>query len=481
MEPDEVIGGRFRIEAPYFAGGMARTWRAEDLRTGAPALVKVIHDRLDPHGVGCGPSSPTEADEWRHRFRREGDLLRDHGGQGIPALLGRGVHKGVDYLVMELVEGTPLQDWRKGIPVEAGAAIGMQLAETLERVHAAGIVHRDVKPQNIVLRAVDGAVFLVDFGVAFDTDPDATRYTTEDRTPGTLGYKAPELLDRGETTVKADMYGFGGVLYLLLTGRRHFTATERGAIEYEQLTRTAPRMRSVLPDLPEDLDDLVAGLLERDPSRRPGWQEVKEVLARYLPQRGAPALPGLVPDPTLRFRDAAAGPPAQTENERRTARRRGWSDAEDCHAFLRAVPDVDRMIRAQEFDRVPPHFERLLVAARRRWGFKRPEVALGQLRWADALRAGEEGRCIEAGHLYRELERGLRRRPDHDARVLWCEAQLGIAECMLVEEGSGKLAEAGGLWRSVAEEISANGIRSPWLRERLEQVRIDLAERGWDG
>lgn len=477
MELGELIGGRFCVTGAGRNGGMAETWTAEDTDTGRPVLVKMIRDRLRMSGSRLGATELDEADVFAHRFRREGDLLKQLGGNGVPDLVDRGLHMGCAFIAMEFIEGVALDEWRRGVAVEVAVAACLPLAETLERVHMFGFVHRDVKPHNILLRARDGGVFLIDFGIAYDTHPDATRYTEAGVTPGSTGYRAPELLQGSDPTFDADKYGFGVVLYELFTAHMPF---EGGDVQYRQRHERSPRMRTHVPTLPEDLDDLVDRLLERDPKLRPAWKEVQDVLRRHVPRAGTLAPPGLVPDPTVVFRAGEKAPAVRSRRGRGRGRGRGSDDAasRDRAEFLRLVPEVDRMVRTGDADKVDERFEVVLDAARAHWGLVRnPEVTVGMLRWADVLREAK-GDCYLAGRRYREVERTLRRHEGPEVRVLMVEAKIGIAECLIAEHGPRKLDEAVALWRAAAHAVVEWDIRSPWLRERLRQVAVNLEECG---
>ncbi len=205
MEAGDVLDGRYRVEQALDQGGMGTIWTAIDLVTGQLTAVKVL--RLDAYTQGRF----TPAERARHRaellkrFEREGAILEELKHPGIPRLLHRGYLGEEPYLVMEYVEGISLReflDTRGPFPFDAAVAVAVQVAEALAHAHANGVVHRDLKPGNVVIACADGAVKLLDFGIAHLTDPDATRYTALGATPGSAGYMAPEQL-RGQQDISA--------------------------------------------------------------------------------------------------------------------------------------------------------------------------------------------------------------------------------------------------------------------------------------
>ena len=158
------------------------------------------------------------------------------------------------------------------LPLHLGARVGRSLFVALAHVHAAGIIHRDVKPENIVVYAPDH-VFLVDFGIACvvgEREELENDLTTQDAVLGSLAYAAPEQIDDSVATVAGDLYAAGAVLYELLCGRLPFEGPSGAAILSMKRWREAPRVSSrIAAAIPAALDDLVRRLLARDPAQRP--------------------------------------------------------------------------------------------------------------------------------------------------------------------------------------------------------------------
>jgi serine/threonine protein kinase/tetratricopeptide (TPR) repeat protein len=259
--------GRYEVLAPLGAGGMGEVYRARDLRLGREVAVKVLPEHLSEDPIAL------------IRFEREARAVAALSHPNLLAIYDFGADGGVNFAVTELLRGDTLRGalsagampWRRA--VEVGAA----LADGLAAAHSRGIVHRDLKPANIFLTE-EGRVKILDFGLArwvqspADGDPSAP--TTPDPTRpgtvlGTVGYMSPEQV-RGETTTgSSDLFAFGCVLHEMLTARATFsgpTALERMAAI---LRDEPPPPSRLVPDVPPELDRLVASCLEKNPSRRP--------------------------------------------------------------------------------------------------------------------------------------------------------------------------------------------------------------------
>jgi tetratricopeptide (TPR) repeat protein len=277
LQHGDLIGERFEVIALAATGGMARVYRARDTRSGGDAAVKVLlesmHDEVE-------------------RFEREADVLARLDHPGIVRYLARGRDPlGRPFLAMPWVEGETLAARlrRRGpLPFDEVTRIGAEMADALAAAHAAGIVHRDVKPSNVMLVA-DGRVMLVDFGVARIVEL-ASELTQTNMFVGTPAYIAPEQA-RGDPDVgpAADLYSLGGVLYACITGEGPFRGENLVAMLAKVLLQPATRPRESRPDVPRDLEALVLSLLEKDPKDRP--QNADDV-ARTL--RGAESAPASI-------------------------------------------------------------------------------------------------------------------------------------------------------------------------------------------
>ena len=283
--------GRYRLRERIGRGGSAEVWRAVDERLDRPVAIKVLSDRLDP-----GPA-------WRARFMRE---ARAAASLAHPAIVP--VHDVVDdpatpAIVFRYIRGETLAGRlrRDGpLPPHAAIAIGTDLADGLQHAHGLGVVHRDVKPGNVVLDP-DGRAQLVDFGIA-RLLADAAASEAPGQVLGTLRYMAPEQL-AGETTDGAtDVYALGVLIHEMLTGRQPFT----GSTPAQLLTAERAGPPPPPPDAPEQLRPLLASMLAPDPKARPSAATVHETLARLaLAAGGRRGLRG--PAARLPDRRAAAG------------------------------------------------------------------------------------------------------------------------------------------------------------------------------
>src|SRR5579863_188129 len=255
---DELLSGRYRIERLLGQGGMADVYRAVDTADGTAVAVKVVRS-ADP-GLA-------------QRLATEAKTLATLRHEGLVRLLDAGVHEGHAYLVMELVEGPTLAArLRRGALSPARTAVlGRTLSGALAYVHERGIVHRDVKPGNVLLGPGPRAR-LADFGIARLAD--AASLTATGTTLGTAAYMAPEQLEHHAVGPSADVWALGMILLECLTGRRVFegTATE---VVARRLAGPVP----LPPDLPATWRLLFEGMLTADPARRPTASHVAGLLS----------------------------------------------------------------------------------------------------------------------------------------------------------------------------------------------------------
>ncbi|MEU0332862.1 serine/threonine-protein kinase [Streptomyces sp. NPDC006193] len=479
MEAGAILDGRYRVDEALDQGGMGTIWTATDLGTGQLVAVKVL--RLDAYTQGR--FTPAERARRRvellKRFEREGVILQELKHPSIPRLLHRGYLGEEPYLVMEYVEGVSLReflDMRRPFPFDAAVAVAVQIAEALGRAHANGVVHRDLKPGNVVIAFANGAVKLLDFGIAYLTDPDATRYTALGATPGSAGYMAPEQL-RGQQDISAsvDLYAFGCVLFELLTGERPFEDKPDRNKSTQHLEDLPPRLRSINVGIPEELDDLVWDLLAKSPADRPqAIGEVLDVLRDFLPKPGDPAPdPELDPDPTARYRlrekSVADTRSAPRGAARRPVRRRGgWLGRSQ---FAGRIAQARAELLVDGPGDCCAELIGLLPKAVSDWGAREPIVLEGRLVCADAARL--DGRTGEAKEHYQYVAEGG---DPSDPLVL--EARLGIAECLMPE---GDFAGAFSGWRAVVHSLALVAVPDrDRLASRCREVAVELAESGYE-
>jgi hypothetical protein len=253
----DLIAGRYRLERLLGHGGMADVYRAEDAEGGPPVAVKVVRS-TDP--------------ELARRLTREARAASSLEHPSLVRILGAGIHDQHAYLLMDLVDGPTLAEQLRLGPLapDRVATVGTALAEGLACVHRHGIVHRDVKPANVLL-GPGSRVRLADFGVAQVLDASAA--TVTGTTLGTAAYMAPEQLGHHRVGTAADVWALGAVLLECLTGKRGFEGAPAEVV--------ARRLAGAVPSaegLPAPWRILLASMLETEPSRRPEAAEVAEML-----------------------------------------------------------------------------------------------------------------------------------------------------------------------------------------------------------
>jgi serine/threonine protein kinase len=260
-----VIGGRYRIDRALGGGGMALVYAARDEQLNRPVAVKVLADNL------------AAQIEIRQRFVREAQIAASLSHPNIVEIYDSGVD-GSPYIVMELVDGRTLAEelqHRGRLTVHEASALAAQVADGLAHAHAAGVVHRDVKPGNLLL-ADQKTVKISDFGIAYADE--ATRLTEVGSVLGTASYLAPEQARCGPITPATDIYALGAVLYELLTGQALRSSSTLTDLLARGLDRPVPASRDILPSIPPELDLVVERCLAADPRRRPHASELRDAL-----------------------------------------------------------------------------------------------------------------------------------------------------------------------------------------------------------
>lgn len=236
-------------------GGQATVHLARDLRSGDEAAIKVFH----PH---------VWADEaFRARVRRERASLEELDHPNIIPVLDSGESGEHGWIVMHLARGGSLDDRLRegGMGTQEGVRILRQVASALDAAHAAGHLHRDVKPANVLLDP-DGHAWLADFGV---TRPVGGSTTMPGQMVGTAAYMAPEVISGGRPGETADIYGFACTAFEVLTGRRPFPDDEMASVLFAHVDRPAPAARDINAALPPGVERALARGLSKDPAHRP--------------------------------------------------------------------------------------------------------------------------------------------------------------------------------------------------------------------
>jgi eukaryotic-like serine/threonine-protein kinase len=247
---------------------MSEVRRGEDVLLQRPVAVKLLLDYGDPRSIA--------------RFQQEAQILARLQHPNVISVFDAGVDNGERFIVMELVEGPTLRellDTEGRLAPERACEIASRLASALEFAHGKGVIHRDVKPANVLLPP-DGGVKLADMGIARLQSPEALTATLSVR--GTAAYISPEQVRGDPVDARADLYSLGCVLFEMLTGRTPFGG-DLAALSYAHTHTPAPRVRSINPAVPAALDELVASMLEKDPAKRPQTgEEVERSLAAAM-------------------------------------------------------------------------------------------------------------------------------------------------------------------------------------------------------
>ena len=284
IAPGTVLGERFEVESVLGQGAMGIVYKAKDRSSGAPVAVKVLHRQL------------VQSREYLSRFKREASAASRFRHEAAVRVIATGeAEERVPYIAMDLVAGKSLREIiESGAPLPPGRAanIVQQLLRALGAAHRAGIVHRDMKPDNIrVVLDEDGIERpkILDFGVAKFIAGDVGEVEGALKTKtgivlGTPKYMAPEQI-RGEAVDgRADVYAVGAMLHEMLTGKPPFIADDVFGFVAMHLKEEVPPLSQRFPeiDIPEELDELVLAMLEKDPRDRPGdATTVADQLARF--------------------------------------------------------------------------------------------------------------------------------------------------------------------------------------------------------
>jgi serine/threonine protein kinase len=267
-----VIAEKYRVEAPLGSGGMSKVYRASHLELGVPVAIKFMHLQLafDPM--------------LRERFRREALALAYIRHPGIVSLLDFGETDGELYTVMELLQGRTLAAPDEGMPLSEAGPIFDQVLAALETCHATGVVHRDVKPSNVMVTTQNGVDYakLIDFGLARTTGLGTERLTVTGLIQGTPRYMAPEQCRGDHVGPPADVYAVGVSMYEILTGRDPFPVTDPATVMAHHLFVEPTPMREHVPSLSSGIEALVSRAMAKDADRRPTADELRSDLAAVL-------------------------------------------------------------------------------------------------------------------------------------------------------------------------------------------------------
>lgn len=292
--------GRYRIEARLGEGGMGTVYRAFDTELNRTVALKLVR-----------PELATSA-QTMQRFKQELLLASRVTHKNVLRIHDLGDWNGVKFISMALVEGQDLATLleRSGrLPLERGLRFARQLCAALAAAHAEGVVHRDLKPQNILIDGADN-VYISDFGLAKSLEAEISMGTRTGQILGTPRYMSPEQVEAKEVDARSDLYSLGLIFYEIFTGELPFRGDSAMQLMYQRVSERPRDPRQANPELPEYLSNLILKCLEKDPANR--YRSAQEVLADLEAQH-APARAGTdtisiqLPKPTRRGAAIAMG------------------------------------------------------------------------------------------------------------------------------------------------------------------------------
>ncbi len=276
----ETLGGRYLLQDRIGGGGMAWVWRAEDTLLHRPVAIKVLREEF------------AGDEQFVRRFGQEAQAAASLVHPNVVHVYDVGQEQGTHYIVMELVEGETLKEaiQRQGpMPVGRALQVAAAVARALQAAHKKGIIHRDIKPQNILLTP-EGEVKVADFGIARAAT--GTTIVHTNTIIGSAHYFAPEQARGGFTDVKSDLYSLGAVLYEMLAGQPPFEGATPVAVALKHLQEEPVALRKRRPEVPRSVEAIVARLLAKDPAQR--YQSADALLGdlrRSLEEIGEPLGP----------------------------------------------------------------------------------------------------------------------------------------------------------------------------------------------
>ncbi|MGZ4440775.1 MAG: protein kinase domain-containing protein, partial [Gaiellaceae bacterium] len=283
---------RYELEELVGRGGMSSVYRARDRILGREVAIKMLHDQF-----------ATDTDQIE-RFRREARAVAKLAHSNVAVVIDRGEDEGRPYIVFEYVEGGSLKRLIQEdapLPLDRVLEVGVQIARGLEHAHRSGLVHRDVKPQNVLLDS-GGVATVIDFGIARSSAEVRPGLTLTGTVLGSSDYISPEQAQGRTVEERTDVYSLAVVLYELLTGELPFTGENFVAVAMRHINEEPPRVLDRRTDVPPRLAQLLDRCLAKEPERRPMMSAVVQELEQCLLE--LPVEEETVVLPVVRPRDA---------------------------------------------------------------------------------------------------------------------------------------------------------------------------------
>ena len=277
----EVLAGRYELQDVVGSGGMSSVYRARDTVLERTVAIKILHEHY------------SDDPEYVERFRREARALAQLNHPNIVTVIDRGEFEGRQFIVFEHVEGENLKELvdREGqLPVDRALALVHQVARGLAFAHDHGVVHRDVKPHNVLIDE-DGVAKVTDFGIARSLEP-ADGLTETGTLLGTSEYIAPEQASGARVDERSDQYSLAVVLYELLAGEPPYTGDNFMAVAMKHIQQPVPSVRDVRPDVAPRIDAIVSrGMAKRPDDRFPSTEAMMAALEAAQAGRDSTPVP----------------------------------------------------------------------------------------------------------------------------------------------------------------------------------------------
>jgi tetratricopeptide (TPR) repeat protein/TolB-like protein len=281
FEPGSSFGARYRIESLLGQGGMGAVYKAYDIELGRTVAIKLVRPEL------------AASLETMQRFKQELLLASKISHKNILRIYDLGDLDGIKFITMAFVEGSDLADLieKTGrLPLDRALKFTMQFCAAMEAAHREGVVHRDLKPQNILIDHADN-LYVSDFGLAKSLAPEAATMTRTGQLMGTPRYMSPEQVEAKELDHRSDLYSLGLILFEIFTAELPFRGDSALQIMFQRVTALPKDPRTLRPELPDYLANIILKCLERDPANR--YQNAREILvdleAHNAPVVSAPA------------------------------------------------------------------------------------------------------------------------------------------------------------------------------------------------